>query len=135
MPTHGRTAALAGVAALSALVLLAEGAASAQPQTDTAEMGLGANSCARYSEMYQNDPASTETAFFTWAQGFMSAINMVLLGREHQRSTNLALWDLARQRQYIRSYCAANPSRAYDEGVFDLFAAMRKEQGLGSLAR
>lgn len=135
MPTHKRIESIAGMAALAAFILLAAGAACAQQQKDTAEMGLGANSCAKFSEMYGNDPASTETAFFTWAQGFMSAINMVLLGREHQRSTNLALWDVERQRRHIRSYCAANPSRAYDEGVFDLFDTMRKEQGLRSLAR
>ncbi|HXZ00337.1 MAG TPA: hypothetical protein VEI03_10075 [Stellaceae bacterium] len=134
MAMRRRIDGLAAGIAFSA-VLLAAAAAAAQQPKDLAEMGLGANSCARFSEMYGNDPASTETTFFTWAQGFMSAINLVLLGREHQRSTNLALWDVERQKRHILSYCAANPSRAYDEGVFDLFEAMRKEQGLPSLAR
>ena len=135
MPTRKRADRLAGGAALFAAVFLAAAAASAQQPKDSAEMGLGVNSCARFNAMYQNDSAATETAFFTWAQGFMSAVNMVLLGKEHQRSTNLALWGAERQRRYIRSYCTANPSRAYDEGVFELLEAMRKEQGLPSLAR
>lgn len=135
MPTRKRADGLAGGAAFVAVVFLALAPASAQQAKDSAEMGLGVNSCARFNAMYQNDPASTATAFFTWAQGFMSAVNLVLLGKEHQRSTNLALWDVERQKDHIRSYCAANPSRAYDEGVFDLLEAMRKEQGLPSLAR
>lgn len=135
MPTLRRSDALAGGAAFFAFILLASAAASGQQPKDSAEMGLGVNSCAGFSAMYERDPATTEATFFTWAQGFMSAINMVLLGREHQPSTNLAQWDVDKQKRHIRSYCAANPSRAYDEGVFDLFEAMRKEQGLPSLVR
>jgi len=122
-------------AALAVFVFIVTGVAFAQAQKDSAEIGFGANSCAAFAAIYKNDPAGAETGFFTWAQGFMSGMNMVLLGREHQRSTDLALWDMERQRQYIRAYCAANPARSYDEGVFDLFAAMRKEQGLPGLAK
>ncbi|MGO8920470.1 MAG: hypothetical protein ACLQJR_31635 [Stellaceae bacterium] len=135
MLTRKRIVSYAGGIALSACVFLTGGAASAQQPKDYAEMGLGVNSCATFGAMYKNDPSAAETAFFTWAQGFMSAMNLVLLGRDHEPSTNLALWDRERQRQHIRSYCAANPSLAYDEGVFDLFDSMRKEQGMRSLAR
>ncbi len=79
--------------------------------------------------MYKDDPSFTEGNFYAWAQGLMSGVNTMLIER-HDVPINLALWDIEKQQRHIRDFCAANPLQEYIIAVFDLFDAMRKEQGL-----
>jgi hypothetical protein len=37
--------------------------------------GAGINSCAEFAEFYRRKPETAETAYFGWAQGYMSATN------------------------------------------------------------
>src|SRR5690348_732225 len=82
--------------------------AQAQGNKDYAFMGLGVSTCAKFAEMYKLSPDQAELSFFTWAQGFMSGLNSVLLVRR-QPFTNLAAWDTDRQEQYLRYYCSDHP--------------------------
>jgi hypothetical protein len=112
-------------------VILADSAASAQQQTNYSYVGLGGAPCAKFGEMYKNDPSNAELMFFIWAQGFMSGTNSMLLIRSQgKRSTNLALWNIDRQKQYLRIYCSRNPLAPYVQGVFALFDLMTAEEGL-----
>jgi hypothetical protein len=116
------------------LVIAIFQSAYAQQPRNYAATGGGTRSCAEFAEAYKQYPADTEGAFFIWAQGMMSGINFVLSIR-NQDTTNLARWELQRQMQHIRQYCANNPLRYYLEAVVDLYDTMRREQYLSDWRR
>ena len=39
-------------------------------------MGLGMQTCGKFAELYRATPDLVENAFFAWAQGFMSGLNL-----------------------------------------------------------
>ena len=53
------------------LVLIAGQSATGQ----AVYAGVGTATCAQFAEVYKLSPSETETRFYTWAQGFMSALN------------------------------------------------------------
>jgi len=91
-------------------------------------MGAGVSSCAQFGDDYRRNPTDFESLYFAWAQGMLSGLNARLLFSNND--TNLAWWDSAQQEQHIRSFCSNHPLSSYAEAVFDLFDAMRQEQGL-----
>lgn len=58
--------------ALFFLVLASTSNASAQGVV----FGAGAKTCGEFATSYANDPATYETAFYYWAQGWLSADSM-----------------------------------------------------------
>jgi hypothetical protein len=80
--------------------------------------GPGATTCAQFSNMYRAN-SGIEDTFFTWAQGYMSALNMnVLTSKLPPREL---AGGVATQKGTIRSYCAGNPLKNYVDGVIELF--------------
>jgi hypothetical protein len=82
--------------------------------------GLGSNSCAEFARSYAADPSVTDDLYFTWAQGFMSGLNLSAIAykvpyRKIDGSNMLG------QKIQIRSYCDAHPLVAYAVAVFDLY--------------
>jgi hypothetical protein len=76
--------------------------------------GPGAMSCAEFAKMYQADPR-TEMMFYTWAQGYMSAINLAVIA-SHKAPRDLA-GDMTDQKRAFRAYCADNPLKNYMDGI------------------
>ena len=103
--------------------------AHAQFDKSIVVIGPGTQLCSRFLEQYRKDPEYVEVEFFSWAQGFMSATNFSAMVR-YKSGSNLLLWSVPRQKEYIRNYCITKPGLAYYTGVLDLFDAMRREQGL-----
>lgn len=85
--------------------------------------GLGATSCAEFAKMYQSDPKNMELMFFTWAQGFLSGINMGLLANK-QEARELA-GEMRDQNLALRAYCAENPLKTYMDAVLQLWGTLR----------
>jgi hypothetical protein len=84
--------------------------------------GAGSASCAEFAKMYQGDPEHVEDAFFSWAQGFMSGINLAAVTT--QRPTRDLAGVAADQRRALRTYCANNPLRTYMDAVTEFYAKL-----------
>ena len=112
-------------ATVSLFLLIAPDAAKAAPM-----QGFGARSCA----VFANDLKETnmiEAVYFTWAQGYMTGLNMGLLAIGNETTDLLPLgFDTDRQQGFIRRFCDQHPLKSYSEAVDDLFVTMREKQGL-----
>jgi hypothetical protein len=93
-------------------------------------MGVGSETCGRYAEVYRKSPEVAESAYFSWAQGLMSGLNLGSLA--HGGTTkNLASLPLEEQKRALRQYCNDHPLAQYQEGVVVLFSrlpAMQQHQ-------
>ena|SRR5258707_2980319 len=104
----------------AAIVLVAFGATSARADDGGAAlMGVGASPCAGYSEEYGRNPTGADPVFFSWAQGFMSGLNLT------QKALNKPIYDLAampmqEQLTRLRQLCAEKPLLPYAYAVQDL---------------
>lgn len=89
--------------------------------------GVGASSCGKFTNSYKENPARTETLYFSWAQGFMSSINF---NRKMQNGTpvDFGAMPSAAQLGWIRSYCQKNPLRTYLRAATELFLALEQAQ-------
>jgi hypothetical protein len=80
--------------------------------------GPGTTTCAQFSSMLRAN-SGIEDTFFTWAQGYMSALNMNIV------TSKLPARELAdgvaTQKATIRSYCAENSLKSYMDGVIELY--------------
>jgi hypothetical protein len=92
------------------------------------EEGAGVRSCAYFLDNYKNDPALTEPLYFSWAQGYMSGLNVARLD---DRAGVFQPMSMDEQRSYIRNFCNANPTKKYLYAVLDLYKTLhqRKESG------
>jgi hypothetical protein len=86
--------------ALFLAFLLAPGAGLAYPVHD-----VGSVNCAEFAKMYHPDNA--ELVFFSWAQGFMSGLNMAAMASQKQTRDLAGI--AVDQKRALRSYCANNP--------------------------
>jgi hypothetical protein len=103
-------------ASLVAILLLTPNATIAYPV-----QGPGAASCADFAKMYQADP-SIEMIFYTWAQGYMSAINMSIMA--DKRPARELAGEMVDQKRVLRTYCANNPLKNYMDGVLEFFGKL-----------
>lgn len=95
-------------------------------QAETAKIvGIGASSCARFSEETAGRP-TVERDYFAWAQGFMSG---VLMRAPQGVDENLDLappwFSLAKQAAFLRDYCEKKPSRSFADAVIELYIYLR----------
>jgi hypothetical protein len=100
-----------------AAILLLSILTSAAWAEETSIQGIGVASCAQITKLYRADQ-HTEVWFFSWAQGFMSGINLSEIERTG-RSRDLS--DYSRQETYLRSFCDAYPLLPYARAVVSLF--------------
>jgi hypothetical protein len=84
--------------------------------------GLGSLSCAEFAKMYRDDPSTTELYFFSWAQGFMSGMNMGALATKN--TTRDLAGITADQQRALRTYCANNPLKNYMDGVIEYYGKL-----------
>ena len=104
------------------------------PQTARSEMafrGVGGTTCGQFAEYYRTDPADAETLFYSWAQGFMSGMNVNFLFPEGE-STDLgdSRYGIDTQKGHLRLYCDQHPLAFYSQAVFNLWDTMRAQQEL-----
>jgi hypothetical protein len=103
--------------------------ASTQEQTiQGVWVGTGAISCARYAQEVRSMGKPQRIFYFTWAQGYMSGVNSVVL--YSAKHTNLGLRDVEAQLAFLDRYCDQHPEAFYVQAVLNLYDAMRSEQDL-----
>src|SRR5262249_36526936 len=92
--------------------------------------GAGTQSCAIYGQNFKRDPAVYGNAYFSWAQGFMSALNTRHF--ETQDFTDLQPRSSPQngQERFIQGYCDQHPLAMVVDAVMELWKEMRKSQGL-----
>ncbi len=113
---------ISGVAVLLALFSLQTTAFAADAY------GLGAKDCRSFAKDTSNNKEAEEM-YFSWAQGFVSAVNKVYSEMHyHTKDILPPSFSADDQRNYIRDYCAKHPSDLYGYGAMKLFWALPDEQ-------
>jgi hypothetical protein len=86
-------------------------------------LGPGMQSCGEFSRAYATNPTVTEDLFYTWAQGFMSALNLSFVsttGAYRFIDPN----GMAGYKLRLRVYCDAHPPSSYVQAVMDLYNSL-----------
>jgi hypothetical protein len=79
--------------------------------------GIGVRTC-EFFLRNQLANASQDDLWFSWAQGFMSGVN---IARLDDTSGAFESMSIEKQKVFIQKFCAANPSKRYFEAVVDLY--------------
>src|SRR4026208_1573045 len=89
-------------------------------------MGAGTKSCAVFARTYKDKPKTAEMIYFSWAQGYMSGVNVAAgINNRDVRSANLNAMPVTAQQRYIRDFCARNPLKDYRDAVDALLGEIR----------
>jgi hypothetical protein len=86
-------------------------------------LGPGMQSCGEFSRLYASNPMGAEDLFYTWAQGFMSALNLSFVST----TGSYRLIDpngTATYKLRLRSYCDAHPPSQYVQAIMDLYNSL-----------
>ena len=86
-------------------------------------VGLGGRSCAEFAKDYLESSDIAEPLYFTYAQGYMSALNMLFVTLKRP-GYNLVVWPSDRQKAHIRKFCSQNPDAEYVFAVQNLLEAL-----------
>jgi hypothetical protein len=100
-------------------IFLAPSICVAQPVDQGGSYGLGIRSCAEFAKFYAQSPSNTEDAFFSWAQGFISGLNL-----SSEAATNTARrieGSIPSQRTFVRDYCDSHPLQPYYMAALALY--------------
>ena len=82
-------------------------------------MGVGTTSCSQFANLYKVSPKQAENAYFSWAQGFMSAENIANLA-DKQYWRDLGSMSTEAQRRHLRWYCDQHPLATFLDAVQNL---------------
>ncbi|MGH6817307.1 MAG: hypothetical protein ACREC1_00870 [Methylovirgula sp.] len=105
---------LLAVAFFASMVGMANAGSPPQGQ----RYGAGMQSCAQFARLYAANPEITEDLFFSWAQGFISGLNIEAL-IQNRPFRKLDAVDVASQKIEVRSYCDSHPLVQYGQAVFE----------------
>jgi hypothetical protein len=103
--------------------LAAQDSSSSQSADRTYLFGAGVLTCAQFGEEYRRRGDLAELQYFTWAQGFMSAMNSANASEGHP-TADLNPRSIDRQLQWLRQYCDSHPLSSYSLGVALLYHAI-----------
>jgi hypothetical protein len=106
------------------LVMVTTSAPARSEQVIT--IGAGMQTCAVFIAHYKGNVPSLENFYFSWAQGYMSGLN-VAMSRRVGNSTPADLNAIppAAQLHFIRDFCDRNPLRRYSAAVEALLGKIR----------
>jgi len=90
---------------------------------DMVAMGAGTVSCRQYQSDVKAGGYATATTYFAWAQGFMTATNLVRL-TNGKTTKDLNSIDLPEQMRELDDYCVAHPNKNYSEGIPSVFNSL-----------
>ena len=86
-------------------------------------LGPGMLSCGEFSRAYATNPTATEDLFYTWAQGFMTALNLSFVSTSGAyRSIDAN--SVTAYKLRLRAYCDAYPPSQYVQAVLDLYNSL-----------
>ena len=87
--------------------------------------GLGKESCAKFGELYKLNPTQAEDLFFTWAQGFISGLDLETeLQAGMTRLPDGGSLPLEPIKLQIRAYCDAHPLAPYYSSVTKVYMSL-----------
>lgn len=87
--------------------------------------GLGKESCAKFGELYKLNPTQAEDLFFTWAQGFISGLDLETeLQAGVTRLPDGGSLPLEPIKLQIRSFCDAHPLAPYYSSVTKVYMGL-----------
>ena len=81
-------------------------------------MGVGLETCGEFASLYRRVPNITEQS--SWAQGYMSGMNMASLAHG-DISKNMGAMAIDEQERTLRECCNDHPLTAYYKAVTDLY--------------
>lgn len=84
-------------------------------------MGDGTELCANYVKLYALDPTHTESVYFSWAEGYMSARNIDTFVADKWAFRDLSVWSVEEQKRFIRQYCDNHPLAEFSKAVKTLY--------------
>ena len=83
---------------------------------DTGGLGAGAIKCSQITAETDNQ---IQNITYSWAEGFMTAVNLCT-GASIQKYRNLAALSRDAQERFIRNYCLQHPNEDYQNAVWAL---------------
>jgi hypothetical protein len=86
--------------------------------------GVGLSTCGEFANAYRLAPAEAEWVFFSWAQGYMSAMNTAQsfpTTRPQPQLHDLNSMSTKDQERLIRAYCDEHPLGNYIDAVLKLY--------------
>ena len=89
---------------------------------DSMQMGPGTKTCAEFGRDYTEDRLA-EIAYFLWALGYMSGLNLAAVGTFHQYN-KLGATSQEEQKAFLRRWCNEHPQEKYRDGVFALYQTL-----------
>jgi hypothetical protein len=104
--------------------------ASSGSQEPFALMGVGTSTCAQFGNLYREDQRFWEYAYFTWAQGYMSAMNKVRIN-SGESTKNLNAISVETQERQVRGYCNSHSLAQYMEAAAALYDSLPEIPGTG----
>ena len=84
--------------------------------------GAGTSLCSAFLGEYAQNPHTTAWVYLSWAQGYLSAINL-----QRSRSGEAAAdmlpsdFDLPKQVAFLQTYCRSLPDRHFDQAVTEMY--------------
>jgi hypothetical protein len=93
-------------------------------KAQTTFSGAGSFSCGAFEQMYHKAPAAAENAYFHWAQGFMSGINITTLAI-HSPSRDLSSMSIQNQRNILLRYCDGHPRAYFYQAAMNLYKQLK----------
>jgi len=90
-------------------------------------IGRGGASCNQFNQDIKQSK-QWEYIYYSWAEGYMSAIN-ARNSERYGKSVNLLpnSFEGPAQLQFLKTYCSFNPNKSFLFGVMTLFEALGKE--------
>jgi len=101
------------------VAFFASGTVQAKAQDHTLN-GVGATTCAQFASKYGQNPSVIEAVYFSWAQGYMSGLNVGALAF-HGSAKALDSMPFEDQQSAVRDYCNGHPLALYPEAVMSLY--------------
>ena len=92
-------------------------------------IGAGMQTCAVFVAHYKGNVPSLENFYFSWAQGYMSGLNVAASsGVGNSSPADLNAVPAAAQLRFIRDFCDHNPLKRYSAAVEALFTRIRNSK-------
>jgi hypothetical protein len=92
--------------------------------------GAGLRLCSNFIEDAESQSHSEVDFYFSWAQGFMSGLNIARLNDEPNRFKSMSVED---QKSHIRNFCMQNPTAKYFRAVIDLYVSLYPKVDMNNL--
>ena len=92
--------------------------------------GAGGHRCADVLALDETDPQTARRRYFNWAQGWLTASNLVTLA-DAGEAVNLTPSHFNDEAQwaFARDYCRHHPDQAFEEAVKELFSELQRQTG------